>query len=149
MRLYTGFEGSTRGTGSESPDGKIFFLPLCGSLVKIKIRSNDRSASPRCAGRAASRIEQHGVSITIVIKAVSNTGVGGEKRRNRIGPRIRDNPCVLHTVEINILIFSLGRYAHRALLTRVEKERKKKKPMLASGSANRTVGCCEDGCEGM
>jgi hypothetical protein len=37
------------------------------------------------------------------------------------------NPCVLHTVEINILIFSLGRYAHRAPLTRTEKNRRESK----------------------
>lgn len=50
-----------------------------------------------------------------------NKGINTE-----LGPRIRDNPCILHTVEINILIFSLGRYAHRAVLTRIEKPKKKK-----------------------
>ena len=44
-----------------------------------------------------------------------------------LGPRIRDNPCILHTVEINILIFSLGRYAHRAVLNSCRKNRIKKK----------------------
>lgn len=66
-----------------------------------------------------------------------------------------NNPCILNTVEINILIFSLGRYAHRAVLTRIEKSKKKIKTQgqgkRASGSANResSILSREDGCEGM
>lgn len=95
-----------------------------GSLVENQksIQSID-AYPPRCAGREPPFESTRRVDYNVV-KAVRNTGVGWRNRkwRNRIGPRIRDNPCVLHTVEINILIFSLGRYAHRALLTRIEKE---------------------------
>lgn len=71
------------------------------------------------------------IDYKIVVKAVRNTGVGGEngEKTENWPTIIRDNPCVLHTVEINILIFSLGRYAHRALLTRVEKKKQERKKM--------------------
>lgn len=93
-------------------------LSRYGSLVENQksIQSID-AYPPRCAGREPPFESTRRVDYNVV-KAVRNTGVGWRNRkwRNRIGPRIRDNPCVLHTVEINILIFSLGRYAHRALL---------------------------------
>lgn len=129
MRL-TRFEGSTRGTGSESRTGeKEICLSLSsrrGSLAKIK----KIDPIDRCVSSPGARVERPLESTRRVdynvVKAVRNTGVGGENGQTRIGPRIRDNPCILHTVEINILIFSLGRYAHRALLTRIETPKKKK-----------------------
>lgn len=140
MRDYIGFERSTRGTGSESRTGQLCLVTARWLKIKKSIQSID-AYPPRCAGREPSFESTRRVDYNVV-KAVRNTGVEWRNRkwRNRIGPRIRDNPCVLHTVEINILIFSLGRYAHRALLKLVLKKNKKE-TIVASGSANRTVGC--------
>lgn len=68
------------------------------------------------------------MSIIIVVKAVhvTDTGVGGENGETELAHEFAIIRAFYTSVEINILIFSLGRYAHRALLTRVEKNQKEK-----------------------
>lgn len=102
---------------------------LSNVLVKIKTICTDRCASSRCASRATLS-NRHGVMTRSARPCVNIKGRRKWRERERekkngrnteLGPRIRDNPCILHTVEINILIFSLGRYAHRAVLNSCRK----------------------------
>jgi len=90
-------------------------LSARGSLVKIKTveRTIDRCASSPMRGPSASAESARRYRL---LAGLSSMVRKKQEEATRIGPRIRENPCVLHTVEINILIFSLGRYAHRALL---------------------------------
>lgn len=96
-----------------------------GSLVKIKTIRRSMHILPDA--RVESTPESTRRDDNIVKQPCVHTQ--GRKWKggvNRIWPsNSRINPCVLHTVEINILIFSLGRYAHRAPLTRTEKNRRK------------------------
>jgi len=52
----------------------------CGSLMKIKNRSNDRCIPPRYVGRMISRID----TALQCKKAVRNTGIGGENGKTEL-----------------------------------------------------------------
>lgn len=91
-------EESTRGTGSESRAGggrDLFPLRLAGENQKYR---STRVIPP------VARVEQPRESIATrrvdynrrKSRARNRHGRRWRKRRNRIGPRIRDNPCVLH-----------------------------------------------------